>query len=247
MEYLSEKRYEISGEYDRSMAYKITVVRFAMSQNAFQRYIVTTIATNVSEESVVYISEHTDELLGVEVVDDTIRRYNDSIYFSSILGYTGKISSEEYAKLSAEDDSYTLNDVIGKGGIEQYMDSVLKGTSGYEKLYVDHMGRVLQVIDYEEPSSGGNVYVSIDADLQIAVYNLLEQEIAGIVYSNIDNGASDIPIPITDVYYALIYNNVIDFEEFEAADASPAERDVFRAAGDGKKQAERGVKRACAD
>lgn len=226
MEYLSEKRYEISGEYDRSMAYKITVVRFAMSQNAFQRYIVTTIATNVSEESVVYISEHTDELLGVEVVDDTIRRYNDSIYFSSILGYTGKISSEEYAKLSAEDDSYTLNDVIGKGGIEQYMDSVLKGTSGYEKLYVDHMGRVLQVIDYEEPSSGGNVYVSIDADLQIAVYNLLEQEIAGIVYSNIDNGASDIPIPITDVYYALIYNNVIDFEEFEAADASPAERDV---------------------
>ncbi len=235
MEYLQKNRYDISEEYDQRMAYQIAIVRFSMSQNAFQRYIVTTIATNVSEESVVYISEHTKDLPGVEVVDDTIRRYNDSIYFSSILGYTGKISSEEYAKLSEEDDSYTLNDVIGKGGIEQYMDSVLKGTRGYEKLYVDHMGRVLQVIDYEEPSSGDNVYISLDRDLQIAVYNLLEQEIAGIVYANIDNSASDIPIPITDVYYALIYNNVIDFEKFEDTDASPAERavlDIFSARQD---------------
>lgn len=227
MEYLMDKRYGISEEYDTRMAYQIAIVRFAMSQNSFQRYIVTTIATNVSEESVTYISEHTQELPGVEVVDDTIRRYNDSVYFTSILGYTGKISSEEYARLSEEDDSYTLNDVIGKGGIEQYMDSVLKGTKGYEKLYVDHLGRVLQVIDYEEPVSGDDVYISIDADLQIAVYNLLEQEIAGIVYANIDNGASDIPIPITDVYFALIDNNVIDFEAFADADASAAEREVY--------------------
>ena len=69
-----------------------------------------------------YISEHAQELQGVEVMDDTIRKYNNSEYFlASILGYTGKISSEEYAKLSETDDSYTTNDVVGKGGIEQYM------------------------------------------------------------------------------------------------------------------------------
>lgn len=226
MDYLKNERYGVSDEYDSEMAYKIVVVRFAMAQNAYQKYIATTIAANVSDETVAYISEHSQELQGVEVMEDTIRKYNNSEYFASILGYTGKISAEEYTKLSVEDDSYTLNDVVGKGGIEQYMDAELKGEKGYEKLYVDYMGKTIQIIEREEPAAGNNVYLSIDSDLQIAIYNLLEQEIAGIVYSNIDNAASDIPIPITDVYFALINNNVIDFENFSAEDASATERAV---------------------
>lgn len=227
MQYLMEKSYGVDTDtYDTSMAYQITVIRFAMAQNAYQKYIATTIASNVSESTVAYISEHASELQGVEILEDTIRKYNNSEYFASILGYTGKISSEEYEKLSAEDDSYTLNDIVGKGGIEQYMDSYLKGEKGYEKLYVDYLGKAVEVIDREEPTSGNHVYLSIDSDLQIAVYNLLEQEIAGIVYSNIDNASSDIPIPITDVYFALINNNVIDLEHFADADASSNEQAV---------------------
>lgn len=227
MDYLIDSCFDISEEYDAEMTYKICVVRFAMSQNAYQKYIETTIASNVSEESVAYISEHLSELQGVDVVDDTIRKYNNSIYFASILGYTGKISSEEYTKLSETDDSYTLNDVVGKGGIEKYMDSYLKGEKGYEKLYVDYLGKAIEVIEREEPTAGANLYLSLDSDLQIAVYNLLEQEIAGIVYSNIDNPYSDIPIPITDVYFALINNNVIDFTDFSDVDASTAEKTVL--------------------
>lgn len=227
IDYLTDK-YGVSEEYSREMAYNIIVVRFAMAQNAFQKYITATIATNVSEESVAYVSEHATELQGVEVVTDTIRKYNNSEYFASILGYTGKISAEEYARLSKEDDSYTLNDVVGKGGIEQYMDADLKGKKGYEKLYADHMGKVLEVIEREEPEAGNDVYLSLDSDLQIAVYHLLEQEIAGIVYSNIENPLSDISIPITDVYFALINNNIIDFEKFALPSASAEEKAVHQ-------------------
>lgn len=226
MSYLKEERFGVSEDYDAQMAYKIVVVRFAMAQNAYQKYIATTIATNVSEASVAYISEHSQELQGVEILNDTIRKYHNSEYFASILGYTGKISAEEYTQLSENDDSYSLNDVVGKGGIEQYMDADLKGEKGYEKLYVDYMGKAIEVIEREEPSAGNDVYLSIDSDLQIAVYNLLEQEIAGIVYANIDNPYSDIPIPITDVYFALINNNVIDFEAFSNVDATSTEHGV---------------------
>lgn len=226
MEYLLENRFGVSDTYDFEMAHKIVTVRFAMAQNAYQKYIATTIATNVSEESVAYIVEHSQELQGVEVISDTIRKYNNSEYFASILGYTGRISDREYEKLSETDDSYTLNDVVGKGGIEQYMDSYLRGEKGYEKLYVDYMGKAIEVIEREEPSAGYDVYLSIDSELQIAIYHLLEQEIAGIVYSNIDNPYSDIPIPISDVYFALINNNVIDFEKFSAEDASENEKSV---------------------
>ena len=145
---------------------RITIVRFAMAQNAYQKYIAPTIATNVSEESVAYISEHAQELQGVEVMDDTIRKYNNSEYFASILGYTGKISSEEYAKLSETDDSYTTNDVVGKGGIEQYMDSYLTGEKGYEKLYVEYLGKAIKVIDRKEAKAGNNPvsYTHLDVD-----------------------------------------------------------------------------------
>ncbi len=226
MDYLKNNRFAISDEYDAAMTYNIVVVRYAMSENSFQKYIATTIATDVSENTVAYVSENASRLQGVEVVDDTIRKYNDAEYFASIIGYTGKISTEEYEKLSEDNDNYTLNDVVGKAGIEQVMDASLQGTKGYEKLYVDYLGKAVKVIEREEPSAGNDVYLSIDKNLQIAAYDLLEQEIAGIVYTNIENSSSQINIPITDVYFALINNNVIDIKNFKEDAASENEKQV---------------------
>ena len=229
MEYLMTNRnkFGVSEEYDKELAYKIVVIRYAMSEKAYQKYISTTIATEISDESVAYISENMYRLQGVEIIEDTIRRYNNSEYFAAIIGYTGKISAEEYEELSADDDRYTLNDVIGKAGIEQVMDKQLQGSKGYEKLYVDYLGKTIELIEREEATAGNDVYLSIDADLTIAAYDLMEQEIAGIVYSNIENYKSDIPIPITDVYFALINNNVIDIEKFSKEDANPQEKEVY--------------------
>lgn len=222
-------KFGVSDEYDPELAYKIVVIRYAMSEKAYQKYISTTIATEISDESVAYISENAYRLQGVEIVEDTIRRYNHSEYFAAIIGYTGKISAEEYERLSAESDEYTLNDVVGKSGIEQVMDTYLQGSKGYEKLYVDYLGKTIEIIEREEPAAGNDVYLSIDADLTIAAYDLLEQEIAGIVYSNIENNYSDIPIPITDVYFALINNNVIDIHAFTEEDAGDNEKAVHAA------------------
>ena len=228
IKYLKTGRFYVSDEYSDEMAYKIIVVRYAMSENSFQKYISTTIATDVSEESVAYISENASQLQGVEVVADTIRKYDDPEYFASIIGYTGKISTEEYDSLSKENDNYTLNDVVGKAGIEQVMDETLQGQKGYEKLYVDYLGKEVKVIEREEPSAGNDVYLSIDKNLQVAAYDLLEQEIAGIVYSNIENGGSEMKIPITDVYFALLNNNVIDLEAFAKEDATENEKEVYQ-------------------
>ena len=228
IKYLKTGRFYVSDEYSDEMAYKIIVVRYAMSENSFQKYISTTIATDVSEESVAYISENASQLQGVEVVADTIRKYDDPEYFASIIGYTGKISTEEYDSLSKENDNYTLNDVVGKAGIEQVMDETLQGQKGYEKLYVDYLGKEVKVIEREEPSAGNDVYLSIDKNLQIAAYDLLEQEIAGIVYSNIENGGSEMKVPITDVYFALLNNNVIDLEAFAKEDATENEKGVYQ-------------------
>lgn len=244
VEYLCEKRdgygYGLTTEeYSLEDLYRILVIRYAISQNSYQKYIATPIALDVSQETVAYINENLSELQGISVAEDTIRKYVDSKYFAHLIGHTGKISQEEYEELSKENDSYTLTDVVGKSGIEQVMDAELQGTKGSETVYVDSVGRVLETKDRIEPSVGNDVYLSIDKDLQEAIYNLLEQEIAGIVYSKIENikeyvassgsSASDIKIPIYDVYYALVNNNVIDINHFEEEDASDTERAVYNA------------------
>ena len=151
-----------------------------------------------------------------------IRKYNESVYFASMIGYTGKISESEYEKLSAQDSSYSRDDVIGKSGLEQYYESFLRGSNGEQVVYVDKFGRISEIVSSKDPVAGSDLYLSIDSELQKSTYLLLEQEIAGIVYSNIKSGN----IPMKDVYFALIDNNVIDITKFALETASQTEKDV---------------------
>ncbi len=226
--------------YTKDEVLKILTIRYDMNNNSFQKYIATTVATDVSEETVAVVMENSLELEGVSIVEDTIRKYVDSVYFSHILGYTGKISQEELSSLLEEngDNSYDSNDTVGKLGIEKSMETQLQGTKGSETIFVNHVGKVTETTNYVEPVAGNNVYLTIDKDLQIATYRILEEKLASILYTNIINAkefntsdvsSSNIKIPIYDVYYALINNNVINTEHFNANDAGENEKKVYHA------------------
>ena len=218
-----DNKYQVDEEkYGREMAYKIVVVRNAISQNRYTRYKTSTIATDVSDATVAFINEHSDILTGVEIQEDTIRKYNDSEYFASLIGYTGKISQQEYDELSQKDESYTTNDVVGKSGLEQYYESYLRGINGNENVYIDNVGRIVEVVDSTKPKAGDDLYLSIDAELQKNTYLLLEQELAGIVYNSIKSGLYS----SNDVYNALMKNNVVDISHFTSEDASENEKAI---------------------
>ena len=135
MEYLSsDKRYGISDKYSAYNRYRILVLRYAIAQNSYQKFVLTVLATGVSDETVAWVSENSDTLQGMSVNEETVRKYNDSKYFAHIIGYTGQISVDEYKELSKKDKSYSLTDVVGKSGIEQVMDKELQGEKGYEKI-----------------------------------------------------------------------------------------------------------------
>ena len=228
--------YNISQDYSKKLRYEIMIVRYNMGQNSYQKYISTVIASDVSDESVAFIKENINELTGVDVEQKSLRRYVDSEYFAHIIGYTGQISTSEYKELSASDDSVETTDVVGKSGIEKYMNDYLSGTKGYETIYVDSVGNTIAEGEYKASESGNDVYLSIDMDLQKAAYILLEQEIAGILYSKIQNikesninSSSDVVVPIYDVYYSLIKNGLIDINAFYDTNASETEKAVLAA------------------
>ena len=217
----------------------IAIIRYELNNNSFMKYVPVTIATNVSEESVASIMENQYKLQGIEVVEDSIRKYIDDESMGPILGYTGKASAEELEDLRKQDPSYTNNAVIGKAGIEQYMELTLQGTDGKETVSVDNMGKVLKIDEDTrvEPVAGNDVYLTIDSDWQSAIYQILKQRVAGILLSKIVSAktfdydsltdASQICIPIYDVYNALVDNSVIDITEFNEEDASDTEKNLY--------------------
>ena len=222
--------------YTKDEILKILTVRFALSANSYQKYIATTIATDVGERTVAVVSENIQYLDGVNIAEDTIRKYVNSVYFSHIIGYTGKIPSERLVEYTERDSTYALNDQVGVAGIEASMEDILRGKKGSEVIYVDSFGKVIESTDYVEPGAGDDIYLTLDTELQAAAYNILEQKIAGIVVSRIRNikeyvpkenaGSSSILIAIYDVYNTLIENSIIDVSHFTEPDAKETERTV---------------------
>lgn len=234
----SKDTFQVGNGYTKEEVLKILTIRYDMNTNSYQKFIATTVATDVSEATVAVVMENCNELEGVSIVEDTVRKYVDSVYFSQILGYTGKVSQEELETLTAEygESSYNLNDTVGKLGIEKSMEAWLQGSKGSETIFVNSVGKVIETTDYVEPVAGNDVYLTIDKDLQIAAYKILEERLASILYSNIINAkefnqgntsSSNIKIPIYDVYFALINNNIIDTDHFKEKTAGENESAVY--------------------
>ena len=217
----------------------IATIRYELNTNSFKKYMQVTIATNVSEKSVAAIMENKTGLQGIDVVEDSIRQYIDDESMAPILGYTGKASSEELTELRKQNPDYSNDAIVGKAGIEQYMELTLQGTDGKETVSVDNLGKVLKIDEDTkvEPVAGDDVQLTIDTDWQSAIYQILKQRVAGVLLTKIDaaktfdytyvTDASQIRIPIYDVYYALISNSVIDITKFSNEDASDIEKNLY--------------------
>lgn len=239
-----KKQYKLDETKDRSgnpvevpddVALQMINIRYTMRFTAFQKYETTTIASNISDETVADILEHSAILPGVDIEESTIRVYNESLYFAPIVGYTGKVTTERLEELKQVNDDYELNDVVGRTGIESSMELELKGKKGSQTAYVDNVGRILKITDEVQPVAGNDIWLTLDLDLQKAIYNILERQLAGVLLKTIVNkeaseivytDSSNIKLPIKDAYFQLINNNVLSLDQFASEEASDVERQI---------------------
>lgn len=229
----SDELFNVSQDYSDAYVLKILAVRYEVWLNRYQQYMTVDIANNISQESYAAITENMDTLLGMDVSIESNRVYNDSVYFSHIIGYIGNISTEEMDEYNAkldDDQKYSSNDMVGKLGLEQTYEEQLRGVDGSQKMYVDNMGKVIEMIDQTESVAGNDIYLTLDSDLQKYCYNAIEKELASIILTNMKNVTSSTDkedIPITEVYSALFDNNIIDIKALNAANATDTERNVY--------------------
>ena len=109
-----KEEYEITNT-DPLEARKIMAVRYAIQTEGYSSTRPLQISDNISRQSALIFNERSSEFPGINVVVEPVRNYSQGTTAAHIVGYTGKISSEEY---KTRKDTYDQDDIIGKTGIE---------------------------------------------------------------------------------------------------------------------------------
>jgi penicillin-binding protein 2 len=124
---------------------------------------------NVDIKSVAFVSEHRDQLPGVEVESEPLRRYPLGLMASHLLGYVGEISDKEL--LDPQYGDYLSGDLIGRMGIERRYEKILRGQDGKRFLEVNALGRKAELLGDKHPivpRRGVDLELTIDLDVQRA-------------------------------------------------------------------------------
>ena len=142
----------------------------------YSPYVPVPVAGDVPEELKIWIDEHAVDLPSIAAHRVAVRRYPYGRLAAHVLGYTGKITKEEFDARDASRKRYTLNDEIGKSGIERVYEQDLRGTPGVTKLEVDTDGRTIRVISdgTTEPVPGDDVILNLDIDVQATAEQALQ-------------------------------------------------------------------------
>lgn len=122
---------------------------------------------NVDLTKAQILESRLEELSGLQISYNFTRQYKDGPYFSHILGYLNRVAKEDLEKNS----NYYLTDYIGRIGVEQNYEKILKGENGSKLIEVDAKGEPIKIRSVTEAKAGENIALSIDAALQKKLYD----------------------------------------------------------------------------
>lgn len=127
------------------------------------------VAEDINHDNLLVLETKISNLAGCNIQQNTARNYLYGPIFSQVLGYTARINKDEYSNSTG----YSINDYIGKTGLEKYYETYLRGSPG--QSMPDKSANNDQVL--QQPVAGDNLVLNIDAGLQSRLYNALAENI----------------------------------------------------------------------
>ena len=114
---------------------------------------------------------------GVSTGTSSQRVYNTT-YAAHILGRVSRIFAEDWDNY--KDKGYSMDALVGKGGVEEAFESYLHGTNGVKLVTTDKNGKVTGELYAKEPQPGNTVALTIDLDLQKVTEDSLAEKIGSM-------------------------------------------------------------------
>jgi penicillin-binding protein 2 len=176
--YLKTTRFRISDEYTLEDAYKIMGIRYRFFMSGYTAVNPIVIADDVSEMVVAQIEERHFEFPGVFTQVSPMRQYIDAKDSAHVMGYIGKLTKDEYDRKANE--GYRMDDFIGKVGVENYAEDLLRGIDGTKQVEVDTNGRLTAEVGGETVVPGNDLILTIDHNLQKVAMESLQRNIQKI-------------------------------------------------------------------
>ncbi len=121
-----------------------------------------------------------------QVQIDSLRQYPFRDSLAHVLGYIGQISTNELSL--PQYASYSVGDEVGKMGIEQQYEQLLRGTNGQKLVEVNAEGKPVRTLGQTDPIPGRNITITIDSDLQQTTYDAMQAIPKGAAIVSRPNG-----------------------------------------------------------
>ena len=109
---------------------------------------------------------------GLSIEPEAKREYPIGPSVSHLVGYLSKITQSE---LKNNKNLYDINDLIGRTGVENFYENILRGINGQKEIEVDLLGKEKNLLSVSNPQTGQNIFLTIDADLQKQLFDNLSR------------------------------------------------------------------------
>jgi penicillin-binding protein 2 len=146
------------------------------------------VADNISYEQYAGITVRLPELAGVAASRGFSRFYPGGSAVGQLVGYVGAASAAEYEKENKNPLLLIPGVKIGKEGLEQSMESTLRGQPGGQRVEVTARGKLVKELDPKPDRSGGTVQLTIDADLHEYAARRIGDQSCSVVVIDVTNG-----------------------------------------------------------
>jgi penicillin-binding protein 2 len=167
--------YGISAEYDADTARAVAGVRYEMQLRDFSQLNRFTLAEDISFDTLIALKERNVSLPGIDIIEEPMRLYHDGGTMAHTRGAIGRISAEEFAVY--RDRGYSLNDTLGKTGIEAAMESILRGNNGTRTIVRNMHGVAVSDEVTVSARPGNSIKLTIDSRFQADLQTILQNHI----------------------------------------------------------------------
>jgi penicillin-binding protein 2 len=144
------------------------------------------IKQEVTDDERAFIAAHRNELPELETIDVERRLYPRDGFASHLIGYVGEVSEEDLN--NPRYAYYEPGDVVGKAGVEETYDELLRGQDGSRDVVVDSHGREVGYLGIQHAIPGQDLKLTIDNDLQKAAELALGARNGAVVAMDPRNG-----------------------------------------------------------
>ena len=127
---------------------------------------------DITADKALLLESQFSDIPEITIKKNSRRYYNNGPIFSHILGYLGKVNKEEIVQ-----KKYFIDDYIGRDGIENIYENQLKGTYGETLMEVNNLGEEQKTLATKESISGNDITLSVDAELQKEIYNIVKSNL----------------------------------------------------------------------